>query len=673
MTDLTDEQNRIIADFELDAEEAALEAFQEILRETEGKIDSSKSGLLKKLEIYPTGDFPISPFSNYRDPVWKFTNEDNGAPMNVYFDREILGANDLKRSLVYHMAPAFTPFNRIRSFSSTKSKAHEYKFIDIYLLSRNRLSAIPAHINLITTRMLNEALDEAKASGQSSHYLGLFSILRFWLALSHNKLLPEGMNLPEHVVNIDNQERSKDVLDTFTGSLQSWIPYSESELEKLINHSLFWIEEAAPRLLKAKNYIIRSGLDTYQKGVLRRAAPQTDFEQSMSITIKGTPVLNYSLVEKIKDGYTTYTYSWVAEFAQAIDKVRSAVFVFVALVTGMRRNELGVLKFEDIILDKDGLYWIDITRFKTSTDPNYSGNTDRLPLPYYVGRCIEMLKELRGLWSFYKQGYIFQSAFAVIAVSSDKPDLPSNIVSYLEESTGVERIHPHRFRKTIAEILINLSERNIDIIRLLFGHHSYAMTLKYIARNPYLVRSVAVALEESYSKDFHEILTAVRDGSYSGHAADRLARKIAKRPEDFKGKRLRISILTYVSHLLSAGSPIYVGRTAVGTYCVSGESFNSDNLPPCLIGHPNPDGRSLPDPSNCQIECRNAVIIGKAKIAMKDSLNFYESLLVNGGGSLTGRARRMIHEKIEAHKRHLANLNNEGASKPPGIPLVEIY
>src|SRR5690606_14888800 len=120
----------------------------------------------------------------------------------------------------------------------------------------------------------------------------------------------------------------------------------------------------------------------------------------------------------------------------------------------------------------------------------------------------------------------------------------------LRNAVDVERIHCHRFRKTIAEILINRDERNIDIIRALFGHKSYAMTLQYISRNPLMVRTVALAIEKNYTREFHEIVAGIRYGAYSGDAATRIYDQISKRPDEFSGKQLKVSLMSYISHLL---------------------------------------------------------------------------------------------------------------------------
>ncbi|MFY1664318.1 tyrosine-type recombinase/integrase [Pseudomonas sp. Pseu.R1] len=664
MSDYIEMQDRIIEEFENDADEAALERFASLLAETSDASAPARSGLRAKLEIYPDGNFPISPRSHYSSSVWRYP----GSGAGIHFRSDVPGSNDLRRAILYHMLPAFTPYARIKSFKTTIQRASDYRLIEMYLLTPNRLTAIPAHLAMVTTKMVNRALDDAKASKMPSHYAHLFFMLRSWTELSTQKLLPIDLCLHNSVQSVDTRERSRDVMDFFTGSIQSWIPFSEDELEKLVNHSLFWVQRAMPRLLEAKKFLVESGITEFNKGVVRRAKRQPDIENALTIEIDGIQVLTVSRTDGTHDGRPVFTYRWVAEFAQAIDKVCGAVFVFVALVTGMRNHELGVLTFDAIVQDKGGHFWVDITRFKTSNDPNYNGETERLPLPGFVGEMLTDFKELRSLWTYYKKGLVFQKASANISIEAGNAAQVGKLASELEEPCGVDRIHPHRFRKTIAEILINRSERNIDLIRMLFGHHSYKMTLQYVSRNPYMVKAVAQALEESYSKEFHEIVTAVRDGASSGEPAERLASQINKRPEEFKGKRLKTSILVYIAHLLSSGTPFFVGRTAVGTYCITGTELDRRSPPPCLQGQVLPEGRIYPNPSNCQVECRNAVVVAKAETSLRENVRFYESLLAAGAEGLPPKAYRKIAARIEAHKFHLENLQ----AKDPNTAIATL-
>ena len=417
MYDYTEMQDRIVEEFENDIREAALERLACSLDETTDGSAPTRSGLRAKLELYPDGHFPVSPCSSYASHVWR--QPDGGKA--IYFRSETPGCNELKRALIYHMLPAFTPYARIKSFLTSHQRASSFRLIEIYLLTPNRLTASPEHLAMITVKMVNRALDDAKASRMPSHYLDLFIMLRNWTALSVQKLLPLHLCLHASVQSVDTRDRSRDVMDFFTGSLQSWIPFSEVELEKLVNHSLFWVQQAMPRLLTAKNFLIDSGITTFNKGVVRRAERQADIEEALNIQIDGIQVLSVNCkTRRGRSGVTYWSYWWVAEFAKAIDEVCRAVFVFVALVTGMRKSELAQLSFDDITKDDGENYWIDITRFKTSHDPNYSGETERLPLPYLVGEMLTDFKNLRSLWTFYKKGLVFQYSVANISVEEGR-------------------------------------------------------------------------------------------------------------------------------------------------------------------------------------------------------------------------------------------------------------
>lgn len=244
------------------------------------------------------------------------------------------------------------------------------------------------------------------------------------------------------------------------------------------------------------------------------------------------------------------------------------------------------------------------------------------------------------------------------------------ITKRLQQQLGIDRVHTHRFRKTIAEILINRSERNVDIIRLLFGHASYAMTLRYIGRNPYIVQSVAKAIEENYIQEFTDIITSVKSSSSSGINAQRLVEKIAARPESFSGQSLKVTIFTYVTHLLSSGEPLFIHRTAVGTYCVSTEMYSSPDLPPCLAHHRTTVKDALPEPLHCDTACPHALIVGKAAQALKDNTNFYQQMLDKASDTLSDTSKAMLRQKVLENTRHLEALNNNHAYKI--IPSVGI-
>ena len=79
----------------------------------------------------------------------------------------------------------------------------------------------------------------------------------------------------------------------------------------------------------------------------------------------------------------------------------------------------------------------------------------------------------------------------------------------------------------------------------------------------------------------------------------------------------------------------------------------------------------MPDPQNCQIDCRNAVVLAKARQAIVDNIEFFTSVLADNINTISKKAELQIRRKIEAHQRHLSNL--ERNQHAPGlIPLRAI-
>lgn len=165
-----------------------------------------------------------------------------------------------------------------------------------------------------------------------------------------------------------------------------------------------------------------------------------------------------------------------------------------------------------------------------------------------------------------------------------------------------------------------------------------------------------MTIEHSFTEELKEIIAAIREGSYSGQTAIRISEQMAAKPDDFEGRRIPLSVFDYVSNLLAGGKPLFIKRTAVGTYCVTAEQFRQDNLPPCIKGRDFGDAIPKPDPSNCHYECRKIVVVGKARTALTDNIKFYQRILDNDAVTLPDRTRNEIIRKIKSYRFHLDNL-----------------
>jgi len=138
--------------------------------------------------------------------------------------------------------------------------------------------------------------------------------------------------------------------------------------------------------------------------------------------------------------------------------------------------------------------------------------------------------------------------------------------------------HAHQLRKTIAWLLISRSEHNVDLIRQLFGHKSYGMTLRYILRNELMVESVIELIEHNYTEDLNEIFTAVADGKAAGDLAKNIKKRMSK--NKYKGQILATDTETFIHEALLTGVELFVSRIPVGGFCV--RIGGSDILPPCM-------------------------------------------------------------------------------------------
>ncbi|WP_324741386.1 tyrosine-type recombinase/integrase [Pseudomonas veronii] len=661
-------QDMLERDFQGDLQDAAEQEFERLLSETGGTLKQTASSLLSKLELYPDGDFPVSKYSMYKDPAWIIFKDKDGTATKVSFEELPPEVASIKKSFLYHLIPDYAPFANIRSYSTTKTHSANFRVVNQYVFLDNHITGDSQSLTFITSTMLNQALDRAKESSAFTHYYHLFHQIRFWMSLSAQQLIPVEHRLQVSANSVDTPERRKDVVNHFTGSLSTWVPFTEPELKKLTEYAFFWTDKAAPLILKARDFIIDNGLNRLPKKHLQTYIERPDIEKELNIEIDGIPII--TLTKNAPQSADFWTYSWYRSFARSIDSVRNAIYILVALVTGLRASEISILKFDDITETKSGRFKLKVTRFKTSRDPNYKGDVSYIPLPRFVGKKVKQYEELRSVYGLEREGYLFQSNISSKKVNRQDSVRVENITGDLEEILGIDRIHTHRFRKTIAEILINRNERNIDIIRLLFGHHSYAMTLRYIGRNPYIVQSVAHAIEQNYIQDFTDIITAIKTSSSSGESARRLAQKITEKPGAFSGKQLRVTIFTYVSHLLSSGEPLFIYRTAVGSYCVSTELYSSPELPPCLARRNEVVSKSLPDPLYCDTACPHAVIIGKAARALEDNINFYKHMLENAGDTLSKQSVELLRRKVHDNSRHLETLK---IGKPHDlIPAAEI-
>lgn len=653
-------ENEYIAETSKDHVEEQEEILESIREEIQAPSSRYKSSLLAKLALSPDHSFLLTDHSRFQDNriILEKNTSQGDLAFNLNDDNENI--KFLKKCFIYYFLPDYNPHGRIKSFATTIGYAYELHLLDKYIFDENYLFNFPEQISLISSRMLNNALDKAKESEHISHYRGLYSVLCFWMMLSDNKLIPTEYRLSVDNKKIDTKTRRDDIVKDMAKRHDSWQPFKISELNTLLEYALFWTETALPHIEKARRYASFIGLHKLDKYVIRRRKPIKNLEKIFGKTIENRMVIGYGLSKgKDKRDNSTYSqYSTYHKFSEATDKVRNGVFILVALITGLRRSELAKVKFGDFYQLKNGECFLDISRFKTSDDPNYNGENDYLPIPTFIYDKVISLKKLKSYLGNLRTGVVFHSSKSRRARKVLNASSIRLITNEISNDTNISNIHAHKFRKTIAEIIIGQSENNIDIVRELLGHKSYAMTLRYISRNPYLVRAVSEIIGKHYTKEFEEVVTAISKGYFSGHAAERIAKQINKRPKAFKGKQLKITIHQYVATLLQSGEPFFIHRTPMNSFCLSVPVVGGDDRTPCVKDYRNNVDKVSPDTSNCQYESCNKVAVTEAsKEAIEENIIFYTKVSEQKETKLSVQGMRYLNHKIKRNQIHLENLN----------------
>ena len=294
-------------------------------------IVGPKSELIKKLLSYPLKDFNISEYSTYKENVWVLNKGNNFTPSKCHFTSTMRGSNDLKKMITYHFIPTFHPFGTIKSFATAASHSRHYSYIEEYVLKKYELNATPNNIKSLSAQMLNRSLDAARDIGKPSVYNSLFQYIKFWIYLSEQKFIPDGYCLNVPMRSVDTKER---VIDIRNHSIENYIgfkPFTEDELETLIEYALFWTEKAIPVMQKIKTFLIKKGRDKSATNIAKQFK-YDEFEKVLGEKVDGQTICGYSVTNHINYGKKhllkstgrikvypkkIWLYTWVRSYAAA--------------------------------------------------------------------------------------------------------------------------------------------------------------------------------------------------------------------------------------------------------------------------------------------------------------------------------------------------------------------
>ena len=366
---------------------------------------------------------------------------------------------------------------------------------------------------------------------------------------------------------------------------------------------------------------------------------------------KGVKLFNFSPKTKkvvslgYKAGWQYRTYIIINEVRPEVIKLKRACIFIIGLFTGLRRREISCLK-AIFPFYENGTWNLNIVRFKTSDDPNDKGEPDVIPIPYIVVKAVRVLIKL-----FEEQRKLLGSEYLItVDIVSKKrfekvqlETVSRDINRYIRDVTGIADGSPHRLRKSIAWLLISRSEKNIDIIRQLFGHKSYGMTLRYIHRNHLMTEGILELLEHNYTEELKEILDEINENNTSGILSDFIRSRICN--QKYKGQILVTDIETFIKESLASGVPLFVSRVPIGGFCLcSGET---QKIPPCMVK----SGEDRPNVDFCNYkECDHIIHTDDSRRNLYKQIEYYKKLLSYMNENSHERVKAYYEKEIEEHK-----------------------
>ncbi len=297
-----------------------------------------------------------------------------------------------------------------------------------------------------------------------------------------------------------------------------------------------------------------------------------------------------------------------------VSELRNACVVILFLVTGMRCSEMYLLKTKDCwnIKGSDDNFYIRIDVSKTSEAS--SGEPVVLPIPQIGYKAFECLKKLsEKARTYYKSDKLLLN----VTTFFGKEIRESSIRQFLSrwcENIGIEHIHPHQFRKTIAMFAIFQNPNNVGIIKRLFSHKSLAMTLAYIVKLPGMNEEIKLAAIEQNKQLLGELLEAIDKDCVGGKAGNRIKKELGE-SKIFKSKLHDDgweSLEQYIEILLQDGLKI-LHRTSFGAICTNTHSGLTH------LG---------PETCNCNVvDCDWAVFTEASIEDLKNDIKFHRKLL----------------------------------------------
>lgn len=486
----------------------------------------------------------------------------------------------------------------ISSWSTTAQRfSHIKYFVRDFLWPRQFLTS--RSMASVTTRQLKDYVSillerlEQNEQASTTKYLACKHVIQSWAEFSEKKVLPKEYNLDINPNLVFTNKIASLANQLILNNTTPWQPMSPRSIELAFSEAKRYIYEYSDCIIQCQALINNRptvGIQEELRSQVREDGRTSELFQTltkMSVPMidDESKLFNFLPITKkvsskgYKRGWQYRTHCKIDEVRPEVINLKRACIFIIGLFTGMRRREIAELYATPTFV-KNGEQYLSITRFKTSDDASGAGEPDNIPVPQIVSDAVNVLIRL-----FADIREAMGSDYLLLADKLSKKQyekmkidtVTKDVRAFCADVTG-EHVHTHQLRKTIAWLLISQSENNVELIRQLFGHKSYGMTLRYILRNELLVSSVMEILEHNFTEDLVEAFESVANGQTAGELSQKIKSRMETRK--YKGQILATDLENFIHELIKSGVPCFVSRLPIGGFCI--KAGEETSIPPCM-------------------------------------------------------------------------------------------
>jgi len=578
-----------------------------------------------------------SPLSRFSDDKWVFKQLARETVV-INFGKNHPGLVDLshpfaeplrrlEKLIAYYSHPG-NAFVRGTSPKSTIKMVQRFRHLLGYFYNNGYLLAINDNCKTLQTIDVDLLKSEVRArisqamSKQSTVYFA--HAISHWIFLTKMRALPDEFGAPFSAHDFWQGGLSREVARYEAEVTGSWQAIDFDDLVPLISTSSQYIQDFASDLL----FLQSKYLDAHD---LKGRGTSHLMSEGGSTKEIYNEIMNHKFPAEIKNellkvktnarrSRCLYVQSWIKHWRI----LASAAIFRLLLWTAERKNDLRIHKVSDLIVDGKPLDFnknavdqvqlgnrFDLWRTETKTSPDPRGTRHLIPLPKDGALAFAVLVELyRRYRTQTGNSYLLPGGYAFFSATHRKSHSEpcsskqvETIFGEIRDFIGIDRLHPHQCRKTLATLLINHNPRALELIRDLLCHKSVVMTMMYLMSLPGVAEDVQNQMLNSQFDKVAKYIAYGADGKLAGAAGNETLNVVKANPDFFKASAIASTVNEVLESITGDGN-LRIVRTPAA-WCLRFPSrvpWTAPCLPPNSLDEP-----VLPNPEKCRPwECRHA-------------------------------------------------------------------